>query len=301
MVDHAQADEPVLARRLRPEHGRRAGLSHAVFAGAADADRDCGRGPGLWRGRGARRGHGAAERADGRRRGAGRAGLAGERRQTRRRRRRHGAGRGAAVRGCHHGVRRTAGRAGPHLARAHTVSQPRLLQPGSRAAALVRHDSGDRLPADGFARCQRHPVAPGTMGGTGLWWLAGCGLGDQRHRGLWAGGRNVRADLQGHAACARAVEGCVDRRTVHRRALHSGQVADRRLSRAQRRGLGLRCGRLARGGAAVGVLLGPDLLDRRGVHLGLCERLWFKKPGWPRRCARRQRTWQQSRARRQNR
>jgi hypothetical protein len=135
------------------------------------------------------------------------------------------------------------------------------------------------------------------MAGAGLRWLAGRGLGRQRHRWFCAGGRHVRADLQGHAACARAVEGCMDRCAVHGRALHSGQVDDRLLSRAQRRGLGLRRGRLTGGGAAVGVLLGADFPDRRGVHLGLCKRLWFKKPGWPRRCARRQRTWRQSRAR----
>lgn len=301
MVDHAQADESVLARRLRPEHGRRAGLLHAVLAGAPAADRDCGGRSGLRRGCSPRRNFGAAAFADGRRGRAGRAGLAGQRAQTGRGGCCHGARRGFAFRGGDHGVQRTAGRAGPHLAGTHSVASRWVVQPGSRAAALVRHDSGDRLPSHRVAGRQRHAGAHGAMAGAGLRWLVGRGLGRQRHRWFCAGGRHVRADLQGHAACARAVEGCVDRRAVHRRALHAGQVADRLLPRAQRRGLGLRRGRLTGGGAAVGVLLGPDLPDRRGVHLGLCERLWFKKPGWPHRCARRQRTWRQSRARRQNR
>ena len=59
------------------------------------------------------------------------------------------------------------------------------------------------------------------------------------------------------------------RRGRHRGAVHRRQVPDRPVHRQERRHLGLRRRRLARGAARLGVLLGADLPDGRRVHLGL--------------------------------
>ncbi len=301
MVGHAQADGPVVGGRLCPEHGRGAGLLHAVFDGALAAHRDFRGRHGVWRGRRARRDRRAIALPDGRGwRGRG-AGPAGERAQASRRRGRHRAGRGVAVRGRHVGFRRTAGRAGPHLACTVSLAREWLAEPDPRAPALVRHDPGGGIPAHRVAGGQRRAVAHGALAGAGLWRLVRRGLGDQRPRRLRAGGGHLRPDLQDHAARARGMEGCVDRRAVHGRALHPGEVDHRLLPGAQRRGLGLRRGRLAGGGSPVGVLLGADFPDRRGVHLGFCEHVRFTMPGLPHRCARRQRTSPRSRGRSQSR
>jgi hypothetical protein len=58
---------------------------------------------------------------------------------------------------------------------------------------------------------------------------------------------------------------------------YPGQVPARAVGRPQRRGLRLWCSGLAGGDLAVGVLLGPDLSGRGGIHLGLRERVWFQK------------------------
>jgi hypothetical protein len=111
--------------------------------------------------------------------------------------------------------------------------------------------------------------ALGPTAGSALWQLAGRGGGRERHRRLSARGLHVRSDLQGHAAPAHPGGRRLARRLACGPAVYGGQGRHRCLHRPQRRGIGLWCGRLTGGRAAVGVLFGADPLGGRRVYLRL--------------------------------
>ena len=97
----------------------------------------------------------------------------------------------------------------------------------------------------------------------------------------------LRGDLQGASGCAAVVARRVDRRRLHGGAVQPREVRDRAVPGQQRRGLELRRGRLAHRRAAVGLLLGADLLPGRRVHAAV--RPGVRQPpnaGRPRRAVR---------------
>ena len=190
---------------------------------------------------------------------------AGRRAQPRKRPARHHHRHRPAAGRRHHRVRRTEGQPGRNLGRAET---DRLDLVGHRAhpPALVRPDPGAGFPADGVAGGQRRAGGAGKLRrravegrhrGARLARLA-----DQlrRHRGA------VRRDLQAAAAHQAVVARRHHRRARHRGHVRAGQIRHRPVHRQQRRGRQFRRGRLDHRGAAVGVLLGADLLPRRRVR-----------------------------------
>ena len=79
------------------------------------------------------------------------------------------------------------------------------------------------------------------------------------------------------AARAHRLEGCLDRRGSNLAAVHGRQVPDWRLHREERHCLKLRCRGVSGPGAGLGLLLGPDLLARCRVHLGVRAPIRFPK------------------------
>ena len=229
-----------LGRRLRAEHGRGARLLHDVLDRAAAVDRDLGRRAGLRRARRRAARSSPAGGPDGDR-ARGHAGLLESVRKPA-----EGASRprwsaslllliGATsvfgeLQDALDRIWRAPVRVGPW-----DVG----LAPG--APAVVRHDPGHRLPADGVAGGQRGTVRAAEVVGAGIRRLGECRAASSTSASSFvADHRGVRDDLQDHAARADRLAGRLDRRRRHLAAVHGRQVPDRPLHRQERHGFGLR-------------------------------------------------------------
>ncbi len=139
------------------------------------------------------------------------------------------------------------------------------VEPGARAAAVLRHDPGHRLPAHGVAG--RHAAAESLIGGgtrnrpagatfTGVDWLSAGRPPD----GVFA---MIYKPMPRGPRLARCLGGCG---VTTARSSRSGAASGSTSAERHHHGFGAAARSRS---SAVGVLLGADFPVRRRVHLGL--------------------------------